>query len=313
MGTSPEHKPLLEDILSYREYAKLLSTYTTPLLDAAGDDGRIHTTYKQTGTATGRLSSVNPNLQNIPVRSKIGQTIRGAFVASSGYEFVSMDYSQIELRVLAHLSGDPELAEAFKNGEDIHSSTAMKIFGLNKETLTPESRRLAKAVNFGILYGLSAFGLSRDTGVSPKEAKAFIDAYFGLYSKVKQYISDTIEGTRDRGYCETILGRRRYFPEITSRNGLNRQRAERAAMNAPIQGSAADIIKLAMIDCDRIIREKNLDASICLQIHDELVFELKTGVEQEAIALFMRSMNSAIALNVPLVVNVSRGESWGEL
>ncbi len=313
MNTSPEHRELLEDILTYREYSKLLSTYTSPLTDAMGEDGRIHTTYKQTGTATGRLSSVAPNLQNIPARGEIGQTIRNAFIPADGYRFISLDYSQIELRVLAHLSGDPELRDAFIKNEDIHSSTAMKIFHLKKEELTPDSRRLAKAVNFGILYGLSPFGLARDTGVTPKEAKAFIDAYFALYGKVKSYISEVIELTRQNGYCETILGRKRFFPDINSRNGLNRQRAERAAVNAPMQGSAADIIKLAMIKCDTLIRENGFNAHLCLQIHDELVFEVRSDIVDTITPMLVEAMDSAVKLDVPLAVNAGYGDSWGEL
>ncbi len=313
MNISPAHREVIEDILTYREYSKLLSTYTGPLVESIAADGRIHTTFKQTGAATGRLSSVNPNLQNIPARGEIGKTIRAAFVPADGYCFVSLDYSQIELRILAHLSGDPHLTEAFRTGEDIHTITSMKIFNKTKEEVTPDIRRLAKAVNFGIIYGLSPFGLSRDTGITPREAKEFIEAYFNLYKNVRGYISNVIEYTRDKGYCETILGRKRFFPDINSRNALNRQRAERAAMNAPLQGSAADIIKMAMIKCDKLIKGSGLDVRLCLQIHDELIFEVRRDIVEKFLPLARREMESAIALNVPLSVNASSGSDWGEL
>ena len=310
---SPAQKEIIDDILTYREYSKLYSTYTSPLLNAISTDGRIHTTYKQTGTATGRLSSANPNLQNIPARGEIGKTIRSAFIPAEGYRFVSLDYSQIELRLLAHFSGDTNLINAFLAGDDIHAATAMKIFNKSKDGVTPDLRRLAKAVNFGIIYGLSAFGLSRDAGITQKDAKEFIEAYFGLYKNVREYISNLIEHTKDKGYCETILGRRRFFPEINSRNGLIRQKAERATMNAPLQGSAADIIKAAMIKCGKLIDDKGLDARVCLQIHDELIFEVSTKAVDEFLPLARGEMENAIALNVPLAVNVNTGADWGEL
>jgi len=313
MSKSPVHKEVIDDILTYREYSKLLSTYTRPLVEAITADGRVHTTFKQTGTATGRLSSITPNLQNIPARGEIGKAIRAAFVPADGYCFVSMDYSQIELRILAHLSRDPNLTDAFCIGEDIHTVTAMKIFNIKKEEVTTDVRRLAKAVNFGIIYGLSPFGLSRDVGITAKEAKNFIDAYFALYKNVRTYISNIIENTRNKGYCETILGRKRFFPDINSRNSFNRQRAERAAMNAPLQGSAADIIKTAMIRCDNLIEKNGLDVRLCLQIHDELIFEASLDVVEEFMPLARLEMENAIALNVPLVVNVSSGTDWGEL
>ncbi|MDR0454991.1 MAG: DNA polymerase I [Deferribacteraceae bacterium] len=313
INKSPAHKEIIEDILTYREYSKLLSTYTSPLADAVAADGRIHTTFKQTGASTGRLSSVNPNLQNIPVRGEIGKTIRTAFIPDDGYCFVSLDYSQIELRILAHFSSDPTLTEAFHKEEDVHTITAMKIFNKNREDVTPNIRRLAKAVNFGIIYGLSPFGLSRDTGITPKEAKDFIDIYFTLYKNVRGYILNVIESTRDKGYCETILGRKRFFPDINSRNGLTRQKAERAAMNAPIQGSAADIIKVAMIKCDKLIKDNSIDARLCLQIHDELIFEVRLEAAGTFLPLARKEMESAVGLNVPLVVNTSSGADWGEL
>ncbi|MDR2883668.1 MAG: DNA polymerase I [Deferribacteraceae bacterium] len=312
-AANPEHKEMIEEILLYREYSKLLSTYTQPLLDAVAADGRIHTTFKQTGTGTGRLSSVNPNLQNIPARGDVGKVIRSAFVPKEGYSLVSLDYSQIELRILAHLSGDTNLISAFQHGKDIHTLTAMNIFNLPEADVTPDVRRLAKAVNFGIVYGLSPFGLARDTGISPKEAKSFIDAYFALYSGVKTYISNTIADTRERGYCETVLGRKRFFPEITSRNGLNRQRAERAAINAPIQGSAADIIKVAMLRCIEMIKREQFNATMSLQIHDELIFEVNESEANRFLECARVEMEGAFSLNVPLSVNASVGADWGQL
>ncbi|MDR2870676.1 MAG: DNA polymerase I [Deferribacteraceae bacterium] len=311
MTTNEEHREVLEDILTYREYSKLLSTYTQPLLDAMGADGRVHTTFKQTGTGTGRLSSIAPNLQNIPARGEIGKTIRKAFVPAEGYVLATFDYSQIELRVLAHLSGDPALKEAFASGQDIHSITAKKIFNL--EAVDADHRRLAKAVNFGIIYGLSPYGLSRDTGVTPREAKEFINAYFALYSNIKSFIDSTIENTRKNGYCETVLGRKRFFADINSRNGMMRSRAERAAMNAPIQGSAADIIKLAMLKCDKMITERGFDARLLLQIHDELLFEVRQDIVDSFMPAVHQEMEAAFALNVPLIVNGEVGMSWGEL
>ncbi|MDR2401115.1 MAG: DNA polymerase I [Deferribacteraceae bacterium] len=313
MLTVPAYKELLSDILLYREYSKLLSTYTDPLIAAASSDGRIHTTFKQTGTATGRLSSVSPNLQNIPVRGEIGKLIRKAFVPAAGTLFVSMDYSQIELRILAHFSKDENLIHAFEAGADIHCITAMKIFNLTEEELTPDKRRLAKAVNFGILYGLSSYGLSRDVGVTPKEAKTFIDAYFALYSGVRRYITEMIRLTAQNGYCETLLGRKRFFPDITSRNSVIRQRAERAATNAPIQGSAADIIKIAMLRCDKLIKTSFEKVKICLQIHDELIFEVPKPLIEDFSLKAKFEMENAFKLAVPLVVNTSVGANWGEL
>jgi DNA polymerase-1 len=309
----PVHKELLSEILLYREYSKLLGTYTEPLITAAAEDGRIHTTFKQTGTATGRLTSTSPNLQNIPVRGDVGKLIRKAFVPVDGTLFISMDYSQIELRILAHFSEDENLIQAFKQGADIHSITAMKIFNLTENELTPDKRRLAKAVNFGIIYGLSSYGLSRDTGVTPKEAKTFIEAYFSLYSGVRHYLTDMLEETAKKGYCETLLGRKRFFPDINSRNSIIRQRAERAATNAPIQGSAADIIKLAMLNCDRLIKSSYQDVKMCLQVHDELIFEVPKEYIEDFSLKAKQEMESAFKLAVPLVVNTSVGADWGKL
>jgi DNA polymerase-1 len=313
MSTVPVYKELFSDILLFREYSKLLGTYTEPLVSAAAADGRIHTTFKQTGAATGRLSSLSPNLQNIPARGEVGKQIRKAFIPSKGNLFASMDYSQIELRILAHFSGDKNLIQAFEEGKDIHSITAMKIFNLSEEELTADKRRLAKAVNFGILYGLSPYGLSRDAGVTPKEAKNFIEAYFSLYSGVRGYITDLIELIRRQGYCETLLGRKRFFADITSRSYEIRNRAERSATNAPIQGSAADIIKLAMIRCDKLIRTFCPEVKLCLQIHDELIFEAPREAMENFVPRAKAEMENAFELAVPLVVNTAVGANWGEL
>ncbi|GAB7141155.1 DNA polymerase I [Deferribacterales bacterium RsTz2092] len=313
MVSNSAEREVLNDILDYREHSKLLSTYTQPLLDAMDADERIRTTFKQTGTATGRLSSANPNLQNIPVRSEAGATIRGAFIPAEGYTFVTLDYSQIELRVLAHMSGDTALCDAFKSGKDVHTITAMNIFGKREDEVTNDTRRLAKAVNFGILYGLSPYGLSRDTGISASEAKSFISAYFGLYKGVREFIDGITLQTRRNGYCETLLGRKRFFLDINSSNGMERARAERAAVNAPIQGSAADIIKLAMLRCDKMLAGSVFNARLLLQIHDELLFEVKNGQEADFITASKREMELAFPLNVPLEVNVGTGDNWGSL
>ena len=310
----PDKAEILDDILKYRELNKILSTYTVNMLEFVGNDGRIHSGFKQTGTATGRLSSFNPNLQNIPQRGPFAKVLRSAFISREGYSFVSFDYSQIELRILAHMSEDEELINAFLNDVDIHTVTAAKIFHLEQaERVTDEERRVAKAVNFGIIYGLSAFGLAKDVHVSPAEAKTFIQQYFSLYKNVRGFIDKTIEKSRSHGYCETILGRKRFIKDISSRNANIRQRSERMATNAPIQGSAADIIKLAMIDCDKYIKSSGIDALLILQIHDELVFEVKDSSVKKFKNEITKIMESVFPLKVPLKVNCSIGKNWGEL
>lgn len=310
----PDKSEIIDDILKYRELNKILSTYTMNLLDFRGPDRRIRTDFKQTGTATGRLSSANPNLQNIPQGRGIAGEIRKAFVAAAGKTFVSIDYSQIELRILAHLSGDENLISSFMNDIDIHSMTARSIFHLSEdENITPEIRRVAKAVNFGILYGLSTFGLSRDTKVSGAEAKIFIDRYFQSYPMVGRFIADTIAETKEKGYSSTISGRKRFIKDINSRNGNIRQRAERMAVNAPIQGSAADIIKLAMIECDRYIKTNGIQAELLLQIHDELLFEVEDSEAERFSIEAKKVMESVFQMNVPLVVNCKTGKNWGDL
>lgn len=310
----PDHRDFIDDILKYRELNKILSTYTLNLLDFRGADGRIRTDFKQSGTATGRLSSANPNLQNIPQRSGVAQDIRSAFIAGVGKTFVAIDYSQIELRILAHMSGDENLVASFMDNIDIHSMTARSIFHLDEDSvISSELRRIAKAVNFGILYGLSAFGLARDTKVTAGEAKIFIDRYFELYPGVGSFISKIIEETKQKGYCHTILGRKRFIKDINSRNGNIRQRAERMAVNAPIQGSAADIIKLAMIGCHDYIKQSGVNAQLILQIHDELLFEVADGEVENFSQEAKKIMESVFKLNVPLLVNCKTGKNWGDL
>ena len=311
--TYPEYDSLISSILTYREINKLYSTYTLNLLEYV-KDGRIHTEFKQTGTATGRLSSSNPNMQNIPQKGEYAEILRSSFTAKQGYKLVSLDYSQIELRILAHLSQDDNLIKAFNENKDIHTMTAHKIFHLSSdEEVTHDIRRIAKAVNFGILYGLSSFGLSRDTKVTRKEAQRFIDGYFTLYPKVKIFIDEIIKQTREKGYCSTILGRKRNIHDINSRNANIRTRAERMAVNAPIQGSAADIIKLAMIECDKYIKENSLDSKCILQIHDELIFEVNENIVSAFTDTMKNIMERVVSLSVPLLVNAETGDNWGQL
>jgi DNA polymerase-1 len=311
---NPMYRDLLEKLLKYREVAKLLSTYALPLEEYVSDKtGRIHTSFRQTGTATGRLSSVNPNMQNIPMKGEYGVKLRGAFVAREGWSFVSFDYSQIELRILAHLTGDEKLKEAYRNNEDIHTKTASGIFGVPVEKVDSGMRRLAKAVNFGILYGLSPFGLSRDTGVSQKEAKIFIDKYFATYPGVKSFLEQVAVDTREKGYAITLAGRKRFIREIRSKNRSEAMRGERIAANVPMQGSAADIIKKAMIECQQVLDDKKFDALMVLQIHDELVFEVRDGDVENFSSDVRHIMENVMQLDVPLVVNGAVGKNLGEL
>ena len=307
-------KGLLENILYYREISKLLSTYTLKLVECVNDKtGRIHSVFKQTGTATGRLSSSNPNLQTIPQKGELSKDIRSAFVAECGYKFISFDYSQIELRILAHLSGDKNLIEAFRDGVDIHDLTARSLLSYDGESVPQGLRRLAKAVNFGIIYGLTSYGLSRDAGVSRGEAKKFIERYFYLYPSVKDFIRTTISDVRKKGYTTTMMGRRRYIKDINSRNSGVMRRAERIAINAPIQGSASDIIKLAMIKCCEYISEESMDAYLVLQIHDELIFE----VNSESVGKFYNDvssiMSNVVKIDAGLTVYGSIGDNLGEM
>ncbi len=305
-----EH-PIIEDILEYRQLSKLQSTYVEGLQKVIQEDNRIHTHFNQTLAQTGRLSSVDPNLQNIPVRLEEGRRIRKAFKpAEANNVILSADYSQIELRVLAHITQDESMMKAFREGHDIHTATAMKVFDVEADEVDSLMRRQAKAVNFGIVYGISDYGLSQSLGITRKAAKKFIDDYLDSFPGVKQYMSDIVKEAKAKGYVETLLHRRRYIPDITSRNFNQRSFAERTAMNTPIQGSAADIIKLAMVNYDKAVKETDFHAHLLLQVHDELIFELPKE-EVEAFSAFIEDiMDNAIELNVPLQVDTNYGPTW---
>jgi DNA polymerase-1 len=301
------------EILAYRSFAKLKSTYIDALpLMVHPDTGRVHTSYNQTVTATGRLSSSNPNLQNIPIRTLEGKRIRQAFIAPERWAIVSADYSQIELRVLAHLSQDRSLIDAFASGEDIHSRTASDIFGVFPSMVNAEMRRQAKVINFGVLYGMSAFGLAKELHVNQKQAQAYIDGYFDKYRDVRRYLDGILENARKNGYATTLLNRRRYLPEINHSVAAVRQFAERTAINAPIQGTAADLIKVAMINISRILAERRLQAAMIMQVHDELVFEAPQSEKEELLALVKKEMENVIRLSVPLKVDIGSGRNWDE-
>jgi DNA polymerase-1 len=308
-----EH-PIIEHLLEYRQLSKLKSTYVDALPALVNPrTGRVHTSFNQTIAATGRLSSSDPNLQNIPIRTEIGRSIREAFVPGERDSLMmSADYSQIELRVMAHISGDEELSEAFRNKEDIHTTTAAKVFGVAHEEVSREMRRKAKEVNFGIMYGIGPFGLSTRLEITQSEAKEIIARYFERFPKVKQYINDTIGAARERGYVETLLGRRRYLPDLNSHNNNLRQNAERQAINMPIQGTAADMIKLAMINIDRSFAKARLKTLMILQVHDELVFELKKDEEEKVRSLVTKHMQESLKLNVPIEVEIGVGKNWLE-
>lgn len=308
-----EDYPLPELILKHRSMSKLKSTYTDKLpLQISRKTGRVHTSYHQAVAATGRLSSSNPNLQNIPVRSAEGRKIRQAFIAPEGYKIVAADYSQIELRIMAHLSGDKGLLDAFSKGEDIHKATAAEVFDVNLEQVTTDLRRSAKAINFGLIYGMSAFGLAKQLGLGRAQAQEYIDLYFSRYPRVKQYMDDTRELAKQQGYVETLRGRRLYLPEIHSKNAARRQYAERTAINAPMQGTAADIIKLAMITTDTWLSEPQTDAKMIMQVHDELVFEIADNKVDQYSARIRQLMCDAAELDVPLLVDIGVGVNWDE-
>ncbi|MCH8647838.1 DNA polymerase I [Staphylococcus lugdunensis] len=303
--------PIIDYILEYRQLSKLQSTYVEGLQKVISDDQRIHTRFNQTLAQTGRLSSIDPNLQNIPIRLEEGRKIRKAFKPTSDdYVILSADYSQIELRVLAHMTQDESLKEAFIHGDDIHAATAMKVFGVEKDQVNDLMRRQAKAVNFGIVYGISDYGLSQNLGITRKKAKAFIDDYLASFPGVKQYMTDIVKDAKANGYVETLLHRRRYIPDITSRNFNLRSFAERTAMNTPIQGSAADIIKLAMVQFDKNVRETNYHAKLLLQVHDELIFEVPKSEVQDFSEFVEEIMDNALTLSVPLLVDSSYGATW---
>ncbi len=305
--------PLPKLILEHRSLSKLKSTYTDKLPQQVDDKtGRIHTSYHQAVAATGRLSSSDPNLQNIPIRSAEGRKIRQAFIAPPGYKIVAADYSQIELRIMAHLSADTGLLKAFSAGEDIHKATAAEVFGVALDQVTTDLRRSAKAINFGLIYGMSSFGLANQLGLTRGQAQTYIDLYFARYPGVKNYMDTIKEQAREMGFVETLLGRRLYLPEIKSKNAARRQYAERTAINAPMQGTAADIIKLAMISTDQWLLAEKPEAKIIMQVHDELVFEIAED-QLDASCIHIRSlMSSAVELNVPLLVDIGIGNNWDE-
>jgi len=300
-------------ILQYRSLSKLKSTYTDKLPKMINPEtGRIHTSYHQAVTATGRLSSTDPNLQNIPIKTDQGRRIRQAFLPEDGFTLVAIDYSQIELRIMAHLSSDPGLISAFNAGEDIHRATAAEVFGLAHSEVTTEQRRSAKAINFGLIYGMSAFGLSKQLGINRGSAQDYMNTYFARYPAVQDYMEITKIKAREKGYVETLFGRRLYLPEINASNGMRRQAAERTAINAPMQGTAADIIKLAMIDVDQWINNQNTNVRMIMQVHDELVFEIPTESVKSSSQGLKSAMENAAELIVPLVADVGVGENWDE-
>jgi len=300
-------------VLEYRHLSKLKSNYIDALPLLADADSRVHTTFQAAATATGRLSSVNPNLQNIPIRSELGREIRAAFTASPGTQLLSADYSQIELRLLAHFSQDPLLVKAYAEEIDIHTLTASEVFGVPIESMDKETRGRAKAVNFGIVYGISAFGLAAQLGIPQGQARDYIDRYFARYVGVKAFIEKTLEQTRRDGSVRTLFGRMRPIPDIESRNPNQRGFAERTAVNTPLQGTAADLIKLAMIAIDRELTQRKLKTRMVLQVHDELLFEVPAEETAEITALVKAEMEGVVKLNVPLVADLAFGENWRDL
>ncbi|MBQ2249931.1 MAG: DNA polymerase I, partial [Clostridia bacterium] len=306
----PYH-PIIQEILDYRQLTKLKSTYADGLLKVADEQGRVHTTFKQTGTATGRLSSTEPNLQNIPIRTELGRELRRFFLPEKeDYVIIDADYSQIELRLLAHVSGDENMIRAFREGVDVHTSTAATVFGVSEEEVTSEMRKRAKAVNFGIMYGIGAFSLSDDIGVSVAEAQGFINRYLAGYPRIDAYLKEVIEKAYEQGYVTTVLGRRRYIPELSASNKMQQKFGERVAMNSPIQGTAADVIKIAMVRVHRALLEKGLDARLILQVHDELLLEAHHSCAEEARRLLKEEMEHAMTCAVPLDVDIHVGRTW---
>ncbi|MBM6970893.1 DNA polymerase I [Mordavella massiliensis] len=308
---APDH-PIVSKILEYRQYAKLKSTYADGLAAYIGPDGRIHGKFNQTITATGRISSTEPNLQNIPVRTELGRMIRKVFVPEEGYVFVDADYSQIELRVLAHCSGDAHLIEAYREARDIHRITASQVFHVPFADVTDQQRRNAKAVNFGIVYGISSFGLSQDLSITRKEAAKYIDDYFQTYPGIKTFLDHAVQHAKDQGYAVTLFGRRRPVPELSSSNFMQRSFGERVAMNSPIQGTAADIIKIAMIGVDRRLKEEGLKSRLVLQVHDELLIEAEQTEVETVKEILRQEMEQAASLDVPLEIDMHTGDNWYE-
>ncbi len=311
-GLANDH-PVPSKVLEWRQHSKLKNTYVDVLPELVGTDGRLHTTFNPTGSATGRLSSLNPNLQNIPARTELGREIRKAFVAAEGTTLVAADYSQIELRVLAHMSGDPKLIDAFRSDEDIHTLTASEVLGIDAALVTPDDRYRAKAVNFGIIYGLSAFGLAKQLGIPQRHAKEYIELYFERYGTIKDFIAKTIAKTKETGYSETMFGRRRPVTDLDSKNSMARGLAERIAVNSPIQGTAADLIKKAMVSTDSALRNSGFDARMLLQVHDELVLEVPHSEVGAVGRLLKDEMEGAARLDVPLVADIKAGPNWRDM
>ena len=305
-------QPIVRKILEYRSVYKLKNTYTDSLADYIDENGRIHSTFNQTVTATGRLSSADPNLQNIPIRTERGRELRRVFIPREGFSFTDADYSQIELRILASLSGDQKLIEAFKAGQDIHASTAAHVFHVDYADVTPQMRRNAKAVNFGIVYGISSFGLSENLSISRKEAKEYIDQYFETFPGVKSYLDGLVASAKKEGAAVTFFGRRRPIPELKESNFMRRQFGERVAMNMPVQGTAADIMKTAMVRVHDMLRERKLGSRLILQIHDELLIETAPGEEEAVKQILLEGMMGAAELAVPLEVDVNTGKDFYE-
>ena len=306
------YSPIIDDILEYRQVTKLKNTYASALPAVSDENSRIHTDFKQALTATGRLSSADPNLQNIPIRTKMGREMRRYFVANEGYTLIDADYSQIELRLLAHISGDYNMTEAFKANEDIHRKTAAAVFGIPEESVNDEMRKRAKAVNFGIVYGISGFSLAKDIGTTPSVASQYIKNYLHNYPMIDLYLENVVKEAAEKGYTVTPMGRRRYIPELSAQNGNLRAFGKRVAMNAPIQGAAADIMKLAMINVSRALKEKALDARIVMQVHDELVLEAAEKDADECKKIVKYEMENAAQLSLPLTVDVTSGKNWLE-
>ncbi|MBR5538328.1 MAG: DNA polymerase I [Clostridia bacterium] len=308
----PYH-PIVDEVLEYRKVAKLCSTYVDGLIKVADSDGFVHTLFKQTGTATGRLSSAEPNLQNIPIRTEMGHELRRFFIpCDSNHVLIDADYSQIELRLLAHIAKDETMINAFLSGEDIHSSTASAVFDVPLNEVTSELRKRAKAVNFGIVYGIGAFSLAMDLGITKKQADEYIKSYLERFAAIDRYLKGTIESAYEKGYVETVFGRRRYIPELSATNKMMKAFGERVAMNSPIQGSAADIIKIAMINTRRALKEANIDAKLILQVHDELVVESARECADKAAEILRHEMENAVKLSVPLSVELTVGDTWYE-
>jgi DNA polymerase-1 len=304
--------PVVKDILEYRQLTKLKSTYADGLVTFIKEDGRIHGTFNQTITATGRISSTEPNLQNIPIRMELGREIRKVFVPKPGYVFVDADYSQIELRILAHMSQDENLIEAYQSAQDIHAITAANVFKVPLDAVTPQLRRNAKAVNFGIVYGISSFGLSQDLSITRKEANAYIQSYFETYPGIKRFLDESVKAAKEQGYVTTMFGRRRPVPELSSSNFMQRSFGERIAMNSPIQGTAADIMKIAMIRVNQVLKERHLDANIVLQVHDELLVEVREDEVEIVSDILKNEMEQAADLAVNLEVGLETGANWFE-